>query len=451
MLIGILPLARSTFDTALAQEKCLSAVAALESSGADIVGCRHLLLDEEAFQSALEELKAAPIDHIVILQTTFTDAASVVTASEELAAPLTIWALPEPRTGGRLRLNSLCGLNLAAHALGLRGFHFNWLYEDPDIVSAEDLMRRLMNPEKTPLAPAKAGEADGRGKSFPIRNARIGRIGEHPPGFDTCAFDEAQLQTRYGVRLAELPLRELFRKADGSAVSSNCIEGLKGVGEMEPEALSRSLRLKPALQQLASEHRLDAIAIRCWPECFTDYGGAVCAAVSLLGDEGIPCACEADVFGAMSQLLLQRIADAPVFLTDLVEADAEDNSAVVWHCGQAPLSMCDAEFKPRAAVHSNRRQPLLCEFPLKPGPVTLMRLSQACGDHRLVVMKAEMLRRPPAFSGTSGVLRFHKPVELVLNAIIEHRLEHHFALSYGDHVQGLKMAAGSMGLQVLEI
>jgi len=85
----------------------------------------------------------------------------------------------------------------------------------------------------------------------------------------------------------------------------------------------------------------DAFAIRCWPEAFTDYGGAVCGPAAMLGENRVPCACEADVYGALSQLILLEVAQAPVFLTDLVDVDAGDDTAVVWHCGQAPLSMRD--------------------------------------------------------------------------------------------------------------
>jgi len=70
-----------------------------------------------------------------------------------------------------------------------------------------------------------------------------------------------------------------------------------------------------------------------------------------LGEARVPCACEADVYGAMTQLLLQEAADASVFLVDLVDIDANDNSAVVWHCGQAPMSMADNHPQPTATVY----------------------------------------------------------------------------------------------------
>ena len=37
-----------------------------------------------------------------------------------LDVPLLLWTFPEERTGGRLRLNSFCGANLASHTLSRR-------------------------------------------------------------------------------------------------------------------------------------------------------------------------------------------------------------------------------------------------------------------------------------------------------------------------------------------
>ena len=105
----------------------------------------------------------------------------------------------------------------------------------------------------------------------------------------------------------------------------------------------------------------------------------MCGPAGMMAENLVPCACEADVYGAITQLLLLETSGSPVFLTDLVDMDAGDNTGVVWHCGQAPLSMCDPEYKAEATVHTNRKKPLLFQFPLKPGRVTLMRLSQARG------------------------------------------------------------------------
>ena len=73
--------------------------------------------------------------------------------------------------------------------------------------------------------------------------------------------------------------------------------------------------------------------------------------------------------------------------------------------------MADEEATPTATIHTNRKMPLLYEFPLKPGRVTFVRLSQAKGRETMVIGTGEMLRRPMAFTGTSGVVRFDRKAD----------------------------------------
>jgi L-fucose isomerase-like protein len=131
--------------------------------------------------------------------------------------------------------------------------------------------------------------------------------------------------------------------------------------------------------------------------------------------------------------------------------DVADNTGVVWHCGQAPLSMLTDGDIPLATIHTNRKMPLLYEFPLKPGRVTLMRISQANGEQKMILSSGEMLAREKSFTGTSGVIRFDRPCGQVLDDIMASRLEHHMALAYGDHKDILRSIAGELGLPVLEI
>ena len=193
----------------------------------------------------------------------------------------------------------------------------------------------------------------------------------------------------------------------------------------------------------------DAFAIRCWPETFTEYGGAVCGPASMLGEARVPCACEADVYGAVTQAILQAVAKQPVFLADIVDMSEEDNTGVVWHCGQAPVSM--ANEKPSATVHTNRKQALLYEFTLRPGRVTLFRLSQAFGEPKIVIATGNMLERDMTFTGTSGVVRFDQGSGPVLRDLMDSGMEHHMALAYGDLSPTLLSIAAGMGLNVIEL
>ena len=191
--------------------------------------------------------------------------------------------------------------------------------------------------------------------------------------------------------------------------------------------------------------------MRCWPETFVDYGCAACGPMAMMNQAGVPSACEADVYGSVTTLMLQDLAGEPVWMADLVDVDGSSDTAVLWHCGLAPLSMCDPEAQPEATIHTNRKMPLLYLFTLKPGRVTLMRVSQALGETKMILAGAEMLRRPMAFTGTSGVLRFDRPASAVLPDLVASGLEHHLVLAYGDHRELLREVAAEMTLPVLEL
>jgi L-fucose isomerase-like protein len=191
--------------------------------------------------------------------------------------------------------------------------------------------------------------------------------------------------------------------------------------------------------------------VRCWPEMFTEYGCAACGPMGFMNGDGIPSACEADVYGALSALALQELAGEPAFLADVVDMDGVSDTGVVWHCGLAPLSMADPATPPTATVHSNRRMPLLQEFALKPGRVTVARFSQARGEPKLVVAGATMVSAPKSFSGTSGVIRFDRRADEVAAAMMDLGLEHHVALVYRDVRGPLRAMGAAMGIPVVEL
>jgi L-fucose isomerase-like protein len=445
--LGLVALARTTFDIPLAEQVAAQVRAQLRAAGFQLAGPQGLVTDLEGTQAAARDLDGEPLDLLIVLQATFADSTMVTHLAGAVEAPLLLWAVPEERSGGRLRLNSFCGINLGAHALARRGQGYDYVYAAPG--EAGTASHSVVEQVST-LARA------GRARRL-LRGARLGRVGENPDGLDTCQLDREALAGRLGLEVQQVDLAETF-EAVGSvpageidAVYRALEARLEGLGEVDQAALRRTLGSYLALGRLAEEERLAGLAVRCWPEFFTELGCAACGAMSMLSDEGTPCSCEADVNGTITQMLLQWISGEPAFGTDVVSFDLEEDAVVVWHCGLAPLSMADPEVRPRAAIHSNRRLPLLMEFPLKPGRVTVARLSEATGDYRLVVGSGEMLRAPMSFSGTSGVLRFDRPARQVLDTMLGQGLEHHLSLTYGDHVPTLLALAKMLDLSVLRL
>ena len=461
---GVAALARPTFDVPFAEEMKDRAFAALAAAGIATVGPRDLLFDRAAAEGALAEIVAAgPIDLMLILQVTFTDATMTVEIARGSRVPLAIWALPEPRAGGRLRLNAFCGLNLAAHALGRAASPHGWLYADPGEPGVAARLAALASPAaaaatraRPPAVTAEAGALADRALAA-LAGGRIAVIGRHPDGFDTCEYDDQLLRRLAGIEVSTVALNHLFDRARAAesgrvaAIRSSAAAQLGGLDEVDQAQLDRSFRVFCALQDVQQETGAQGLAVRCWPEMFTEYGCAACGPMAMMNQERVPAACEADVNGSITQLLLQTLADEPAWMADLVDITPADDSAVLWHCGLAPLSMKDPEAPAQATIHTNRRMPLLHQFPIKPGRITLARLSRARNEVKLMVAGAEVVRAPMAFTGCSGTIRFDRPAAEVCATIMAEGLEHHFALAYGDHRPALRAVAASWNLPVLEL
>jgi L-fucose isomerase-like protein len=449
--IALVSIARPTFDVELAQATANTLHAQLCAAGYTLVGPgAALLMDAESVERALEQLADQSFDLVLALQASFADSSMILRVAQvaqSAGAPLLLWAVPEERSGERLRLNSLCGINLAAHALKRHNLAYDYVLAAPDDTAAIARAGVL----------ARAGAARRA-----LRHARIGVVGAHPVGFDPCAYDADVISTLFGAQITAIDLTAALADARSvdSAQRAAFVQRIaacaSNLAELDQTAVQGTAGVYAALRQYVESQGLSGVAVRCWPEYFTELGCAACGAMSMLNDEHIPAGCEADVNGTLTLVMLRALSDAPVFIADLVAIDADDDSAVLWHCGLAPASMADPNASIRATVHSNRKLPLLLEFPLRPGRVTFARLTQSrledgVAGYRLVIGGGEMLARPCSFSGTSGVARFDRPVTSVFDTIMREGLEHHICLVYGDYRAELRALAELLGVRVVAL
>ncbi|MBW7883388.1 MAG: fucose isomerase [Caldilineaceae bacterium] len=451
LTVALVAIARPTFDVPLAQSMASDAAAQLHGAGFTVTGSGDtLIMDGSATEQTRRLLAGATFDVLVLLQASFADSSVAVELAQlahERRVPVLLWAVPDARAGGRLRLNSLCGINLAAHALMLRHIvydHHLGLPGDPSIV---EKIAQL----------ARVGGALRR-----LQGAIIGLVGDHPAGFDTCAYDAADLAHLFGVEVRSLPLTAVLAQAASTAEAERDAF-VERVAAFTPnlDALDRSgvrgtAGVYSALRRTVNDLQLAGLSVRCWPEFFTELGCAACGAMSVLNEERCPASCEADVNGTVTSLLLQALSGEPPLIADLVSIEPESDSGVLWHCGLAPASMADPQAEVLGTVHSNRGLPLLFEFPLKPGRVTVARLHRTVAGagtrgYQLAIGGGTMLQAPKSFTGTSGVIRFDRPALDVFDTVMRAGLEHHISFVYGDVRHELRWLARMVGLTVLDL
>lgn len=449
--VALVSIARPTFDVPLAQSVADTVVAQLIGAGMEVVGTgAELLMDGAGAQRAMDSLADGNFDLLLLMQASFADssmAVQIASSVRTFGLPTLLWAVPEERDGGRLRLNSLCGINLAGHAFKQHSLAYDYLLTPAHAPDALDKVQTL----------ARAGHARRA-----LRSARVGLIGQHPAGFDTCIYDPVDLDRLFGAQVVPLSLTDTLNAARSvpdaprDAFLARVGEHAGNLADMDQTALRGSAGVYAALRQRVDDEQLSGVAVRCWPEFFTELGCAACGAMSMLTEERVPASCEADVNGTLTLVMLQAISGGTAFITDLVSIDAESDTGVLWHCGLAPVSMADPDVPIKATVHSNRKLPLLFEFPLKPGRVTIARLHRfpdgpGKSGYHLVIGGGEMVQAPISFGGTNGVVRFDRPAAQVFDTVMREGLEHHFCITYGDFREELAAFAQLADLPVLSL
>ena len=439
-MIGYLALARETFDVEYAESKFKIAKSLLLSLSPDAIGFENLITNDEGADSALSFFNSNDFEKIFLFQTTFTDAKFLLNFAKSIQKPICIVSFPEPRTGGRLRLNSICGLNLAMHSLIKNDITPDFvIMEEDDKANEMSFSNFIESQNKSKkiawdIATIANINADF---DYSIDKQTIGIIGTRPEGFDTCDYDSNEVTSKLNVSLVDLELKDLFDEAKDIEVEtivktkSTVSSYLAGTEELVQEQFDKSLSIFHGLENLKDKHNLDAFAIRCWPETFTEYGCASCGPMAMMNEKKVSCACEADVLGGISCNILNQMNNNPSLLVDIVDVDKSDNSLVFWHCGLAPISMAK-EGTARSGIHSNRKKPLLHDFSLKEGEITIFRVSKARGRLQFFVMKGQVLDRPNSFSGTSGVINLGENSAHKLEQMFKGGLEHHVAFTYGD-------------------
>jgi hypothetical protein len=439
--VAVLAVGRPTFDLVEATDRV--------NRASRLLGARYRLVGDDVLHVEAGSWETGEVDAIVLLQATFTDATLPGSFLYQVAkVPVVLWAFPEPRTGARLVLNSLCGINLTAAALVSDEWDVRYLYADPDDGDCgARLDQALGGPLRKRPAPAPRSNERSAEVAELLAASRVGLIGDRPDGFEPCGFTETEVGS-IGAEVDRIELEELFGRARRVEAWRLAVDGVPP--SLDPGGVEATARLHEAMADLAAERRWDAIATRCWPECFTEFGGAACAAMGRLSDEGVPGVCEADVFGALTSIALRASSGNPVLVADLVDAPA-DGTLGFWHCGIAPPSMAHPDDPIGYTVHPNRRLPLLHEFRLRPGRVTIARLNRSGGTLRMVIGTGEILDRPRPFAGTCAVIQPDTPSRQVLDTVIAEGLDHHYGITHGDVAPVMAGLAERLGLEVVAL
>jgi len=459
--IGFIPAHRGFFSPILATKMRRQTIHALESFGVQVIvpsedetklGCVENPGDAE---TAAQLFRQADVDAIVIGAVNFGDeqAAALTVRKARLDVPILIFGCQEEETLTMKtpRRDAFCGLLSIGEALRQIGAKYS--------VGQTPITFPDRQEFKTDLAWFLAVVRVVQG----IRRARYGQVGARPEAFWTCRFDEKKLQ-RLGPTTVTLDLSEVFAACrqmtddDPEVVRiASSIAEYADTSDVQSASVLRSAKLERFLRDWRAANRLDALAIQCWTSIQANYGVCSCTTMSRLGDEGVPCACEADILGTLSMHACYLASQTPAALADWNNLHNDDSElANLWHCGVFPKSF--AKERPRLGVQEiiassgaarYEDSEGVVEFVSKPGPVTLCRATQDPeGGWKVVIAEGEIEDNPAVTFGAYGWCRIPGLPRLYRDVLLRH-FPHHVAMTQGHVAASLREAFGNyLGFEV---
>jgi L-fucose isomerase-like protein len=432
--IGVVCLARKTFDYEASREifeKIQSDLKRIENIEWEIR--EELLIEIEDAKKAAQEFKSKNVDGIICISGTFALGNLILELNKVLQIPVLLWGLEElPYDGGKIRLNSICGINLNTSNLykaGVRNYHVvigdkvdeDWL----------DALRII--------------------KAFATKN--IGIIGYRAKGFFNLDVDELDLYKELGILINHFELSDIYNFESSSEKTSEKVAQINkifDVSEISEEQLLKVAELADKFENFMEFHRLNAVAIRCWPEFAADYGIAPCAAMSILQSEGKILTCEGDILGSLSMLAHSAIGAETPYLADFSQIDFKENFALLWHCGVAPCNLWDGECNRSLEPYFAGGKGVTADFVMKTGEVSLLRIDYTPGEYRLFLQKGEVIPMEKQLKGTYAKVVFKENVHDVLMKIIDNGIAHHISVVYDDFMKPFEIFAKIKGWKVVK-
>ena len=434
------PVGVPTYHLETAQDQFERSCAMLRSVDENVVCPDEMLLTMDKLRAFLDGVQP---DLVIFQNLTFANAAYMSEVLRRFSCPMLLWTLREPVIdGGRLRLNSLTGAYSAANAIAaFNGRAFNWAFGAPEEASVVAAVRASVEAAKIKKA---------------MKTLTMAAIGHTPQGFGFGRALDSELMNTFGVELEAIEARELIEKAKTYsdeecaaylAETEKCTCGLDKTPEKNKLDHARLLK---AYSDYVREHHIGALASRCWPDFFTSFGTPVCTVLSMLNDEGVAAACEADVYGALSMWIGMQLSHEPVFFGDPVAMDESESSITYWHCGAAACSLARRDTGAVVGVHPNRKIGPAMDFGCEAFPeATIFRIGRKPdGSFRFFIAEGAAMDKPKQFIGTSIVVRTERPSREVVEESIRAGFEPHFVVLKGHHAETLKVLAEMFGFEV---
>ncbi|MGA3406769.1 MAG: hypothetical protein ABSD49_13640 [Candidatus Bathyarchaeia archaeon] len=409
-------------------------LAKLLSPYGEIVNPGFVEYESDAEQAA-QVFNTAGVDLIIVVELAYQSGANLMRALLATQAPILVWNTQKIRY-----LPQDANFDLVMLNYGSAGI--------PELTNALLRCNRpfsiITSQTDDPYGLAQIGEyATAAGVVHRLRRARIGIIGHPYAGMTDLAMDYLSLRQQLGPLCWSIEPE----KVAAAAVSASA-EKVRAIMEEEQrrfrikdlpsELWERSVRLGLALEQVALDYHVDALATfeQSWLD--DPRVGISCSyGAGRITSLGIPSVPEGDALTAVAMLLLQELTGQSTIVENYV-MNFDNKTIMLSHDGTGNPALAvnpsEVSIKPGLYYRGVHGFGASFEFAYAPGDVTLLALVPfRNGRWRFVVAEGESLSMTPRTLAAPQMVFRHSSgnIEDYYNRWCLAGGSHHMALAYG--------------------
>lgn len=296
-----------------------------------------------------------------------------------------------------------------------------------------------------------------------IRDARIGILGHYYCGMLDVYTDLTRLAGVFGshFELLEMDLLKRLRDGvDGPEVERKLLqfgEEFAVSPECEAPELERAARSSCALDRLAAEKRLDALAYYYEGEAGNEHEDIVTSIIAgntLLTAHHVPVAGECEVKNVLAMKIMDSFGAGGSF-SELYLVDYVDDVVLWGHDGPAHPAIAEGAVAlvPLPLYHGKPGRGLSIQMSVRHGPVTLLSVVQAAGGGTfLLVAEGESVPGPTLQIGnTNSRYRFSLSAREFTDKWSKAGPAHHCAIGVGTVAGRIEKLARLLGIECRRI
>ena len=352
----------------------------------------ELLYQDCDIPAIIDRFRQAKVDAIFFPHCNFGSENRVARIARALHVPVLLWGPRDdaPDVDGLRSRDSQCGLFATGKVLRRHTVPFTYLTNS------------WIESQEWKVGFAKFIRTVNVVKS--MKDLNILQISTRPEAFCSVICNENELIEKFNVHLFPVTLHDVQVRMQQVRVQhgedfTNTVQFIKTLDRVaDEEKIARVAALKVAMKELAKQYTCRAVAIQCWTALQDMMGIMSCFANAMLTDEGIPVACETDIHGAITAVMMRAVTldESVAFFADVTVRHPEnDNAELLWHCGNFPYSLtknpCTACVG-CSRYHDNNYG--ICEWELKEGALTIARFDGDHGKYQLFIGEANTTTGP---------------------------------------------------------